>query len=69
VSSPLHSLNNDMFIRYIIFALMFVLSAGKLKLWIFPNLTEDVGFLESFMPVYDYTYTGERETIDTKRAP
>ena len=45
-------------VKYIIFAILFALSAGKLKFWIFPNLTEDVGFLESFMPVYDYTYTG-----------
>merc|ERR1711881_226135 len=45
-------------VKYIIFAILFALSAGKLRFWIFPNLTEDVGFLESFMPVYDYTYTG-----------
>ena len=24
-----------------------------------PNLTKDVGFMNSFWPVYDYTYTGE----------
>ena len=45
-------------VKYIIFAILFALSAGKLKFWIFPNLTEDVGFFESFMPVYDYTYIG-----------
>lgn len=45
-------------LKYIIFAILFALSAGKLKFWIFPNLTEDVGFFESFMPVYDYTYIG-----------
>ena len=45
-------------IKYIMFALLFALSAGKLSFWLFPNLTEDVGFLESFMPLYDYTYTG-----------
>ena len=45
-------------VKYIIFAILFALSAGKLKFWIFPNLTEDVGFLESFMPMYDYTYIG-----------
>merc|ERR1711971_1165957 len=39
-------------------ALLFALSAGKLRFWIFPNLTEDVGFFESFWPIYDYTYTG-----------
>ena len=24
-----------------------------------PNLTKDVGFMNSFWPLYDYTYTGE----------
>merc|ERR1712150_189483 len=46
-------------IKYIMFALLFALSAGKLSFWLFPNLTEDVGFLESFMPLYYYTYTGK----------
>jgi translocation protein SEC62 len=45
-------------LKYVVFASLFALSAGKLKLWIFPNLTEDVGFFESFCPAYDYTYTG-----------
>ena len=45
--------------KYIMFALLFALSAGKLSFWLFPNLTEDVGFIESFMPLYDYTYTGK----------
>merc|ERR1712014_401139 len=35
-------------IKYIIFVLLFIGSAGKLKFWIFPNLTEDVGFLKAF---------------------
>ena len=42
-------------VKYMIFALLFALSGGKLKFWILPNLTEDVGFLESFKPLYDYT--------------
>ena len=46
-------------LKYAVFGLLFVLSGGKLRFWLFPNLTEDVGFLESFMPVYDYTYTGK----------
>merc|ERR1712203_559590 len=45
-------------IKYIIFVIVFIFTPGKLKLWIFPNLTEDVGFFESFWPIYDYTYTG-----------
>ena len=46
---------------YILFALLFALSGGKLRFWLFPNLTEDVGFFESFVPVYDYTYTGKQK--------
>lgn len=52
-------------LKYIIFALLFILSGGKLRFWIFPNLTEDVGFFESFWPIYDYTYTG---TSTSKKA-
>lgn len=51
-------------LKYIIFALLFLLSAGKLKFWIFPNLTEDVGFFESFWPIYDYTYIGDKKKKD-----
>merc|ERR1712223_1283687 len=48
-------------LKYLVFALLFALSAGKLRFWLFPNLTEDVGFIESFMPVYDFTYTGKSD--------
>jgi len=44
--------------KYILFGALFVLSGGKLNFWLFPNLTEDVGFFESFVPLYDYTYSG-----------
>ena len=47
--------------KYLLFSALFALSGGKLRFWIFPNLTEDVGFLESFMPLYDYTYTGRKK--------
>lgn len=43
-------------IKYIIFLVLFILTGTKLKFWIFPNLTEDVGFFESFVPAYVYTY-------------
>jgi len=48
-------------LKYILFGALFVLSGGKLSFWLFPNLTEDVGFFESFMPVYDYTYSGGKK--------
>ena len=46
-------------LKYVIFSILYVLSGWKLKFWILPNLTEDVSFLESFWPLYGYTYTGE----------
>ena len=47
--------------KYILYGLLFLLSFGKLSFWLFPNLTEDVGFFESFVPAYEYTYTGGRK--------
>lgn len=52
-------------IKYILFLLCFILTGGKLKLWIFPNLTEDVGFLESFWPMYVYTYDKPKRDRDS----
>ncbi len=39
-------------LKYIIFAFVWIFTLGTLEFWIFPNLTEDVGFFESFLPVY-----------------
>lgn len=39
-------------IKYIIFAGVWLLTMGKIKFWLLPNLTEDVGFFESFVPLY-----------------
>merc|ERR1712066_359121 len=52
-------------IKYILFLLCFIATMGKLKLWIFPNLTEDVGFFESFWPMYVYTYDRPKRGKDS----
>ena len=39
-------------VKYIIFAGVWLLTLGKIKFWLLPNLTEDVGFFESFVPLY-----------------
>merc|ERR550539_2308459 len=52
-------------LKYILFLLCFIATAGKLKLWIFPNLTEDVGFFESFWPMYVYTYARPKKDKDS----
>ncbi|KAL1138275.1 hypothetical protein AAG570_009964 [Ranatra chinensis] len=43
-------------LRFIVFCLIWILSLGKHHLWLFPNLTEDVGFFASFWPIYHYEY-------------
>lgn len=45
-------------IRFIVFCLVWVLTASKHHFWLFPNLTEDVGFFASFWPLYQHTYVG-----------
>lgn len=39
------------------FGLGLIISLGKVKFWIFPNLdNEKLGFLESFKPFYSFEY-------------
>ena len=56
-------------VKYIIFAGVWLLTMGKIKFWLLPNLTEDVGFLESFIPLYILEVTtkkkaGKKEHVD-----
>lgn len=39
-------------LRMILFVIVWVLTLGKVTFWLLPNLTEDVGFFESFRPTY-----------------
>ena len=41
-------------VRVILFGFVWAVTFGKHHLWIFPNLTEDVGIIESFMPLYQH---------------
>ena len=38
--------------KYILFALIWMATFGNIHFWLLPNLTEDVGFFESFKPLY-----------------
>ncbi len=42
--------------RTILFGFIWALTLGHHKLWVLPNLTEDVGFFESFKPFYTYEH-------------
>lgn len=48
----LSSLLSLAILRHIVFFALWTVTFGKLHLWILPNLTEDVGFFESFWPLY-----------------
>jgi len=56
-------------IKYILFAGVWLVTMGKIKFWLLPNLTEDVGFLESFIPLYilDVTTKKINKTDEKKR--
>lgn len=43
-------------VRAIVFAIVWLFTGGKHHFWIFPNLTEDVGFFASFQPLYHHEY-------------
>ncbi|GIY62442.1 translocation protein SEC62 [Caerostris darwini] len=45
-------------LRLIVFVTVWVLTLGRHHLWLLPNLTEDVGFFDSFWPLYMYEYRG-----------
>ena len=44
------------------FAIVWVLTGGKHHLWLLPNLTEECGFFESFVPVYTHEYKASAPT-------
>lgn len=41
-------------LRTIVFAVLWAATGGKHNFWFLPNLLADVGFFESFVPVYTY---------------
>jgi len=54
-------------IRFIVFCIIWVLTMGRHHLWLLPNLTEDVGFFQSFWPLYHYEYRGDDYKDKKKR--
>ena len=52
-------------VKLVVFAIVWAVTFGRHHLWILPNLTEDVGFLESFWPLYKH----EHKTKDSESEP
>ncbi|VVC37325.1 WD40/YVTN repeat-like-containing domain,Translocation protein Sec62 [Cinara cedri] len=54
-------------LRLVFFSLLWILTAGKLHFWLFPNLTEDVGFFASFWPIYTYNVFYKKNSKKVKK--
>lgn len=52
-------------LRYVFFAIVWVLTWGKHHFWLLPNLTEECGFKESFIPLYTHEYKGGKAENET----
>ncbi|XP_061549829.1 translocation protein SEC62 [Phycodurus eques] len=46
--------------RCILFLFIWLVTAGRHHFWLLPNLTADVGFIDSFRPLYTHKYKGPR---------
>lgn len=54
-------------VRFIVFCIIWTVTMGRHHLWLLPNLTEDVGFFQSFWPLYHYEYRGDDYKDKKKR--
>lgn len=52
-------------IRAIIFVIIWSITMGKISFWLFPNLNEDLGVIESFKPLYSLK---KRKTKKSKKS-
>ena len=51
-------------VRVIVFSIVWLVTWGKLSFWLLPNLTEDVGFFDSFRPAYECTFNTKSDGDD-----
>nr|CAG4642018.1 EOG090X0D00 [Eurycercus lamellatus] len=57
-------------LRVLVFCLLWLVSMGRHHLWLFPNLTEDVGFFASFWPLWKvYTVNDESQHLLIQGVP
>ena len=54
-------------VRYVIWIPIYLLSWRKHSFFLFPNLTEDCGFFESFVPLYEYKNLSLETTKKSKK--
>lgn len=61
--------------RCILFLIIWLITGGRHHFWFLPNLTADVGFIDSFRPLYTHEYKGPKadskkeEKLESKKQP
>uniref|UniRef100_A0A8D0EFX3 Translocation protein SEC62 n=1 Tax=Salvator merianae TaxID=96440 RepID=A0A8D0EFX3_SALMN len=61
--------------RCILFLIIWLITGGRHHFWFLPNLTADVGFIDSFRPLYTHEYKGPKgdskkeEKSESKKQP
>jgi translocation protein SEC62 len=54
-------------VRLVLFTIVWLFTFGKHHFWLLPNLTEDVGFMESFWPLYKHDLKNNDSKEDKKK--
>ncbi|XP_012495619.1 PREDICTED: translocation protein SEC62 [Propithecus coquereli] len=64
MSLPLLPLRNfSSTARCILFLIIWLITGGRHHFWFLPNLTADVGFIDSFRPLYTHEYKGPKADL------
>ncbi|XP_041377735.1 translocation protein SEC62-like [Gigantopelta aegis] len=54
-------------VRLVLFCIIWVFTLGKHHFWLLPNLTEDVGFFDSFKPLYKHDLRKDAQISTDKK--
>ncbi|XP_077204554.1 translocation protein SEC62 [Paroedura picta] len=55
--------------RCILFLIIWLITGGRHHFWFLPNLTADVGFIDSFRPLYTHEYKGPKADSKKEEKP
>ncbi|XP_045153604.1 translocation protein SEC62 [Echinops telfairi] len=63
--SPTHSFREAFLptARCVLFLIIWLITGGRHHFWFLPNLTADVGFIDSFRPLYTHEYKGPKADL------
>lgn len=63
LNAPITNLQTVLTARCILFLIIWLITGGRHHFWFLPNLTADVGFIDSFRPLYTHEYKGPKADL------